>query len=164
MNQDIKIKTNGLGFKYRVSGILIKDNKVLTVQIDDNGFYCLPGGHVEIMESSKEAIHREFKEETKIDVNVEKPLYMAENFFDGKLGKYHELGVYYLLSSKENLDIKDYTLIEQDKNGDVKLEFKWMDINNLENFKPDFLKEELKKIDFKQIRDDNKVKHIIINK
>ncbi len=164
MNQDIKIKTNGLGFKYRVSGILIKDNKVLTVQIDDNGFYCLPGGHVEIMESSKEAILREFKEETKIDVDVEKPLYMVENFFDGKLGKYHELGVYYLLSSKENLDIKDYTLIEQDKNGDVKLKFKWMDINNLENFKPDFLKEELKKFDFKQIRDDNKVKHIIINK
>ncbi len=164
MNQDIKIKINGLGFKYRVSGILIKDNKLLTVQIDDNGFYCLPGGHVEIMESSEEAVLREFKEETKIDVSVKKLLYMTENFFEGKLGKYHELGMYYLLSNKENLDIKDYTLVEKDKSGDVKLEFKWMDINNLENFKPDFLKYELKNIDFKQINDDNNVRHIIINK
>ena len=64
MNQDIKISNNNNKFKFRVSGILIVDNKVLTVKINNNDFYCLPGGHVELMENTKDAIIREFKEET----------------------------------------------------------------------------------------------------
>ncbi len=156
MSQDIKIKTDEYSFKYRVSGVLIKDNKVLTVQINDNGFYCLPGGHVELMETSKDAIIREFYEETRINVKVERLLYVTENFFNGKLGNFHEIGMYYLLSN-DNVKIEDYTLIEHDKNGNIKLEFKWIDICNLDIFKPNFIKKEILNID-----KDKSIKHFVI--
>ncbi len=154
MNKDIRIKCEEGSFKYRVSGILISNNKVLTVQMNDNGFYCLPGGHVELMEKSSDAIIREFYEETGIQAKVEKLLYVTENFFEGNLGKCHELGMYYLLSCK-NINTKDYTTIEHDKNGDMKLEFKWLDINNLNNFKPEFIKSEIANIN-------EEIKHFII--
>lgn len=157
MGQDIKFSFNNCNFKYRVSGILIENGKVLTVQINNNGFYCLPGGHVEIMESSKDAILREFYEETQIETEIDRLLYVTENFFNGKLGSFHELGFYYLLKPKNRNNIKDYYIIEHDKNGDVKLDFKWIEIDKLNNFKPDFLKEYLK--EYKTTN----LKHIIIH-
>lgn len=154
MNQDVKIKCEEYNFKYRVSGILIKDNKVLTVQINDNGFYCLPGGHVEIMEPSNNAIIREYYEETGLQTKVKKLLYIVENFFEGKLGNTHEIGMYYLLDC-DDIRFEDCTLIEHDKDGDMKLEFKWLDIDDLSNFKPEFLKSEI-------INISGEVKHFII--
>ena len=61
MGKDIKLSVDDVKFKYRVSGILIVDGKVLTVKIANNDFYCLPGGHVELFENTKDAILREFK-------------------------------------------------------------------------------------------------------
>ena len=84
---DIEIENEFANFKLRVNGILINDNKILSVQMKKNGFYCLPGGHIEIGEDSKEAVVREFKEETGIDVKVERLISITENFFTRKNGK-----------------------------------------------------------------------------
>lgn len=156
MNQDIKISNNNNKFKFRVSGILIVDNKVLIVKINNNDFYCLPGGHVELMENTKDAIIREFKEETNIRVKIDRLLYVTENFFEGNLGKFHELGFYYLLVPQDKVILKDYQVIEKDKDGDMKLDFKWIAIEKLNNFKPEFLKNELRFLD-------KECKHIIIS-
>ena len=152
MNEDIEIVNGNIKFKYRVSGLLIKDNKLLVVKINNNSFYCLPGGHVELMEDSQTAIIREFKEETLIDARVEKLLFMTENFF--KSGKYncHEIGMYYLLSA-DSVVIDDFQREEHERDGVTKLTFKWLDINNLENVKPEFLKEKLNL---------NNIKHLVI--
>ena len=116
MGKDIKLSVDDVKFKYRVSGILIVDNKVLTVKIANNDFYCLPGGHVELFENTKDAILREYKEETGI------------------------------LSPNSKVETKDFELIEKDKEGDVSLKFKWMDVDNVENFKPDYLIERIKSL------------------
>lgn len=155
MNKDISISTDDFKFKYRVSGLLLVDNRILTVKINNNNFYCLPGGHVELMENTKDAIIREFKEETKIDVKIEKLLYITENFFNGNLGKMHELGFYYLLKPMGDIKINDFELLEKDKDENVNLKFKWMKIGELNNFKPEFIKNEL---DFNS----NDIKHLII--
>ena len=142
MEQDIEIVSNNIKFKYRVSGILLKDNKILVCKINNNEFYCLPGGHVELLEDSQSAMLREFKEETLIDAKVEKLLFMTENFF--KSGKYdcHEIGMYYLLSA-DNVSIEDFTREEHERDGITHLSFKWIDVDNLENLKPEFLKNNL---------------------
>lgn len=57
------MKTERLNFKFRVSGIVIKNNKVLVVDMDDSGFLCLPGGYVELGETTEEACIRELEEE-----------------------------------------------------------------------------------------------------
>ena len=146
MGKDIKLSVDDVKFKYRVSGILIVDNKVLTVKIANNDFYCLPGGHVELFENTKDAILREYKEETGIATKIDRLVYICENFFNGNLGKMHELGFYYLLSPNSKVETKDFELIEKDKEGDVSLKFKWMDVDNVENFKPDNLIERIKSL------------------
>lgn len=152
MKKDIEIVSSNIKFKYRVSGLLVVDNKLLVCKINNNNFYCLPGGHVELFENSRDAIIREFKEETLIDVKVERLLYLTENFF--KSGKYecHEIGMYYLLSAN-NIKVEDFERKEEEIDGITTLSFKWQNIDNLENIKPEFLKEKL---------DLDKTKHLVI--
>lgn len=152
MKKDIEIVSSNIKFKYRVSGLLVVDNKLLVCKINNNNFYCLPGGHVELFENSRDAIIREFKEETLIDVKVERLLYLTENFF--KSGKYecHEIGMYYLLSAN-NIKVEDFERKEEEIDGITTLSFKWQNIDNLENMKPEFLKEKL---------DLDKTKHLVI--
>ena len=150
---DIELEKYNIRFKYRVSGIAINNNKLLCVKINDNYFFCLPGGHVELNEDSKEAIIREFKEETDMNVSIKRLLYVTENFFYSKRVKCHELGLYYLLEFKDNVDLKDYIKKEQDG---TLLELKWISINQLDKFKPDFLKQEI----IKGLT--NNIKHFVI--
>ncbi len=56
MRESIKIKTDDYNFKFRVSGLIIKDNKLLLVDMDDSGFLCLPGGYVELGETTEVAV------------------------------------------------------------------------------------------------------------
>ena len=146
MREDIKLSNKEYKFKYRVSGILVVDNKVLTVKIANNNFYCLPGGHVEMFENTKHAALREFEEETGIKVQIDRLTFVCENFFNGNLGKMHELGFYYLLKPQETINTTDFELIEKDKCGDVSLKFKWMNVDSVENFKPEFLKDRIKSL------------------
>lgn len=146
-NNDIKIDTEFENFKLRVNGLLVVDDQLLSVKIDDNSFYCLPGGHMKIGEDSQEAIIREFKEETGLNVKIDKLYSITENFFQRKNGKkIHELGFYYLLSPTENLIKEDKDIIENEEGKETKLSFKWFNINNIENvdFRPYQIKGKLK--------------------
>ncbi|OGO09938.1 MAG: hypothetical protein A2Z66_10130 [Chloroflexi bacterium RBG_13_66_10] len=64
------------------------------------GGYCFPvGGRLDHGESLREAIRREFLEETGVSATVRKLVYFNENFFVDDRGKsVHELGWFYWLS------------------------------------------------------------------
>jgi len=148
MNKDVKIVTDTCNFKFRVCGIVCIDDKILTVQMHNNGFYCLPGGHVELGEDTESAILREMKEELGYSVRITKLIAIVENFFNGKNNKaFHELGFYYMVEpiNKNDLRLDNYTIIENDKGENIKLEFKWISYTDLKetNFKPSFLKDKL---------------------
>jgi len=56
-----------------VDGVYIKDGKILLLKRNTepfNGYWHLVGGHVEENETLKEALRREFKEETNLDIDV----------------------------------------------------------------------------------------------
>ena len=136
MRESIKMKNNDYNFKFRVSGLIIKNNKLLLVDMDDNGFLCLPGGYVELGETTEEAVRRELKEEIQKDVKIEKQLGVVENYFINKYSKkMHEISFYYLMDFVSNdIDDNDFTLVENDKGRTIKLDFKWIDINDLNDF------------------------------
>ena len=46
-----------------MSGLVIKNNKLLLVDMNDSGFLCLPGGYVELSETTQVAVKRELLEE-----------------------------------------------------------------------------------------------------
>jgi 8-oxo-dGTP diphosphatase len=69
-----------------VEGIYVKSGKVLLVKRGVEPFkgsWHLVGGHVEEHETLKEALKREFKEETNLDVKV-------GNIIDGRVEKTHD--------------------------------------------------------------------------
>ena len=149
MRESIKIKTDNYNFKFRVSGIVINDNKLLLVDMDDSGFLCLPGGYVELGETTEQAVCREMEEELGYKLKIVKYLGVVENFFVNKYNRtMHEICFYYLLKplKGENARYNDYCLIENDKGHNIKLNFKWININELDKYdvRPKFLKKIVK--------------------
>ena len=69
--QDIKFITDTHKFKYRVNGVIIHNNKLLTIKMSNGKSYCLPGGHIELGEDTKTAVIREMLEETKTQVTID---------------------------------------------------------------------------------------------
>lgn len=136
---DIEIKNEQGRFKFRVCGIIKRDNKFLIQKNDGNNFYSLPGGHVELGEDTLTALKREMKEEVNVQTTDEKLFAVVENFFADNTAKvFHELGFYYQVSTKENLPLTDYSVEENDKGTMKHLEFKWVTKEELQNedFRP----------------------------
>ena len=67
-------------FNIRVTGILIEGNTILLVKqkISDKRNWSLPGGRLERGETLEQGIVREMKEETGLDVEVLKLLYVCD--------------------------------------------------------------------------------------
>ena len=152
MGRDLKIVDDEFSFKVRVSGIMCIDEKILTVKIGDNEFYCLPGGHFEIGEDSKDALKRELKEELGYEIKPIKFIGVIENFFKEKNKIFHELGFYYIIEAINinDVNLKNYTKIENDKGILKNLDFKWVDLKDFKNieFYPEVLKEKFYNKDF----------------
>lgn len=160
MSQDIKIKTDNYNFKFRVSGVVIVENKLLVTDMDNSGFFCLPGGYVELGETTMEAIIREMKEEINKNFEVKEYLGVVENYFINKYTKkMHEISFYYLMHPKDFIDINDFIIYEKDGEGIIKQDFKWIDLDEIDNYdiRPEFLKERLRK-------NDMVFNHLIIDK
>ena len=145
MRDNIKMKTDDYNFKFRVSGLIIRNNKILLVDMDDSGFLCLPGGYVELGETTEEAVKRELIEEIGKDIMVKKYLGVVENYFINKFSKkMHEISLYYLMDFVScDIEESNFTLIENDKGHNIKLDFKWINIDEVDNFdiRPNFLKD-----------------------
>lgn len=158
--KDIEIKTDKKKFKYRVNGIVIKDNKILTIKMKNNISYCLPGGHVELGEDSETAVIREMLEELGANVTIQKDLAVVENFYTDKSSLLtHEISFYYIVNPDNfsNISLEDYSKYENDKGEVKKHNFVWLPINNLHDFdfRPTFIKEKL-------INTNYEFEHIII--
>lgn len=68
-----------------VSGVLIKDGKVLLARHtygSGNGKLIIPGGYINIGESPKQAIVREFMEETGVEISPERIIGIRFNVHD----------------------------------------------------------------------------------
>lgn len=112
-----------------VLGIAKRDNKILVSEgydkVRDQKFYRCLGGGIEFLETSKEALKREYKEELGIDIVIEDFCGIAENIFTYKGKKAHELILFYNIKIKEN-DIKDkYHVIDDNSETDAF----WIDID-----------------------------------
>jgi ADP-ribose pyrophosphatase YjhB (NUDIX family) len=72
--------TDNYSYQIRLTGILIQDGKLLLVKqkVSSSRGWSLPGGRLEHGETIETALIREMKEETGLDVAVEKMLYLCE--------------------------------------------------------------------------------------
>lgn len=67
-------------FQARVTGILIEDGRILLVKqrLSETRDWSLPGGRLERGETLEQGLTREFREETGLDVRVDRLLYLCD--------------------------------------------------------------------------------------
>ena len=133
-------------FNFRTAGVILCGDKALVHKAESNEFWALPGGRVELGESSETAIIREMEEEIGLFFQVVRPLWVLENFFDDQEKKYHELSIIFLLQCLDEKALlkrgNEFTGLED--SGTV-LIFKWFQIQVLEHeaLYPSFLRKDL---------------------
>ncbi|ASS75131.1 hypothetical protein CIG75_09160 [Tumebacillus algifaecis] len=135
-------------FNHRTAGVFIDEGHVLLHRLARDDFWALPGGRVELMENTEQTVVREMKEEIDLDVQVERLLWVAENYFSNEQGQYHEVGFYYLLSADRTLPIYQKDVEHQGTEFGVPLIYKWFRLDELPSLRlfPAFLKEKLQQL------------------
>ncbi len=142
----ITFEKEGKVFSYRVVGVAFYNNRILVHRNIIDDFWSLPGGRCEFLEISKDTLLREIKEEIGVDVNIVRPLYFVENFFNFNEKDYHEISIFYLMEFPPDSKF----VFENDTfyGKELDLTFKWVDISQLEELRlyPLFLRKSLKDI------------------
>ena len=134
-------------FTYRVAGIVIDKNRVLLQKVDDYDFLFLPGGRAELLETSKETLKREMREEIGTEIRVIRLVWVMENFYPNGDKSYHELGFYHKMGFPEKSPLYEQDEFFREDEG-YSFTFKWYELNEITDLPiyPTFLRTGLQKI------------------
>ena len=88
--------------RVRVAGVLIQNGMIVLIQHhkEDDKYWLVPAGGVDWGESTSEALIREYKEETNLDIEVESFLFLSETIAPDK--NRHVINLYFKIKRAEN--------------------------------------------------------------
>ena len=118
-------------FNYRVVGVAIHNDAVLLHRADHEPFWTLPGGRAEHGETAEQTITREMLEELETDIQVDRLLWVVENFFDYDGLSYHELALYFLIRLPPG-SAPLYREAFDGAEGEMPLRFRWFPLRREE--------------------------------
>ena len=106
-------------------GVAVRDGKILLCKAKGGSSTYLPGGHIELGETGREALVREMKEETGLNSTTGRFLGVVDNSFVQKGKKHSEINLVY------ELDVES-------PDGSVSaaedwIEFEWRDLKELDS-------------------------------
>ena len=134
-------------FNLRVGALIMKNNSVLMVINNSSSFYYSVGGRVKLCEALDHAVVREALEETGEALDIDRLVWIHENFFTAASGetigrRYHEISFFYLMKLNDGTNIASgsYT------NDGARLA--WLPIDKLDEYElyPGMLKNGLRKL------------------
>ncbi|WP_211748635.1 NUDIX hydrolase [Paenibacillus sp. Marseille-Q4541] len=148
-NNNITFEKNDIKFNFRVAGIAVDRGRVLLHTTADDDFWNLPGGRVEFNEATEDTLIREFYEELGVRIEINKLVYVNEDFFDYSGKKYHEIGFYYVIRLPEGQEIVNQKGEFKGIEDNGRLIFKWFAFEELKDMQiyPECLKTELSMIE-----------------
>jgi ADP-ribose pyrophosphatase YjhB (NUDIX family) len=138
---DLSFVTKQGSFIYRVAAIIIKNNKLLMVKHEDYPCYYTVGGKVKINETSEEAVMREVYEETGVEFQIDRLVFIQERFFEMTGEHHHEIVFYFLMKENFNIDFSCKSFTDRGPRESLH----WLPIMNLDktNLIPEFFKTKL---------------------
>lgn len=126
---DLKFINDNVIFQCRVGVLLKKDNKILVERRVGINHVTLPGGKVQLNETSILAGIREIKEETGLDIEFIKHIKTIENIFKSNFNEYNYHEILFINEYKFKKDTNKIVNIE-DKNKDL-ITYEWLDKEEL---------------------------------
>jgi ADP-ribose pyrophosphatase YjhB (NUDIX family) len=130
----ITFKRERIQFDHRVAGIALNGpddaTQILLHRAVTDDFWALPGGRVELLEPSTEALCREMHEELNVKVQVKQLIWVVENFFQYEGREHHELGFYYRMSLPQTCPLRGQAEFWGDEQG-LRLIFRWFPLSQL---------------------------------
>ncbi|MBQ2872606.1 MAG: NUDIX domain-containing protein [Bacilli bacterium] len=153
-NKDLSVMINNVKLNVRVGAIIKYQNKILVERNKNVDFSVVPGGRVQTLETSKEALLRELQEELGIDLSKEnlELASLIENYFTFDDKKYHELYFVYKVELKQDYNLSNG--IENLDNSNSSYYFLNSEELEKEKMLPDVIK---------QIDKEKEFKHYVIN-
>lgn len=153
--KDISFVEEHQKFNFRVAAIIFDEDRshILIHKKKFNDFWMLPGGRVQFGEDTLNGIKREIDEEIGLSGNF-KLAYVCENFFNLNDTEYHEICMFYYMTTHEL--ISDECFIESKEN-EYEI-FKWIPKEEIKNYNIEPI-EILGKIDGQE-----SVKEVVIRK
>lgn len=116
--------------RVRVNGVLIRSSSILMVQVKspvtDKLIWMPPGGGLEFGETLEECLSREFLEETGLQIEVEKFLFVDELVKNS----YHTVELYYKVA-RTGGEVKLGTDPEHDSVSQILKNIKWIPCSRL---------------------------------
>ncbi len=132
--RDIFFKTDGFIFSLRAGGLLVRDGKVLLQKHREKEDYYIIGGHVTGMETARDALKREFREELGAEIEPVRLAAVAEAFYPWEGTPWHQICFYYQVRLEDARDMPLEGVIHgQDELGGERfdLDFCWVPLDRL---------------------------------
>ena len=144
----IRLQQDNQVFYHRAVALFIHQGRVLLHRIGRNPYWSLPGGRVSMMEASREAVVREMQEELEVAIQVDRLVWVVENFFREKERFFHELGHYYLVSLPDGHELYRRSGAFEGWEEGTTIIFQWHPLEGLEALplNPGFLPQALQHI------------------
>ena len=130
---DLTFQTPYGRFNYRVGAIILHDGKILLMRNPEAPYIYSVGGRVNYNETTEEAVLREVMEETGVKLDVDRPVFFHEQFFDEEVTgeHFHEVAVYYLM--KDSADLENLRCRSVTERG-MSEELIWIPLDELEQY------------------------------
>lgn len=119
-------------FTVRVYGILVNEQQEILLadeQVEGIFMTKFPGGGLEFGEGTREALIREFKEETDLDVFISDHFYTTDFFVASSMdASVQVISIYYLVKTEGEVILPSDSV---QNNGKVIINFRWMPLTQL---------------------------------
>lgn len=129
----------------RVGAIILKDGKMLMVGNPKTAYYYTVGGRMQFGENPEEAVVREVREETGVELQIDRLGFVEQNYYLGDAYVYEgvmicEIGFYFYMKVPEDFEPASRQFTE----GEEESYLCWIDPLAPVPYFPVFLHEELK--------------------
>jgi 8-oxo-dGTP pyrophosphatase MutT (NUDIX family) len=139
------LNTDAGRFSCRAAGLALHDGAVLLQRDQRSDAWFLPGGRIEMLETTHDTLLREMQEELQVDVQIERLLWVSEHFFTSHGKPRHEIAFYFLMTMPPEFIARTRNAPFFCYEADITFVFRWLPLHRLPalNVMPRFLVEKL---------------------